>query len=466
MAEQSFPTSVDVIVVGGGLAGHSAALGAAQAGAEVVLLEKLPQTGGSTVLSGGFFALADTPLQRERGVKDSPDLLFEDMRKLGGEDTDEALLHVYAQEQRCFYDWLTDAGARFTALELSAGQSVPRSHRCDPSPLLEAMAEWLAATGRGRIIRAAEVHSLVREGEGRVSGVRVGAAGALRQMEARGGVVLTTGGFSRSEKLLRIFAPDQSSALRIGGAGCTGDGLRMAWRLGADFRDMGYIKGTFGTHPTTGTDRHKILLAFYFGAIAVNREGQRFVDESDSYKIMGDACLRQPGHEAFQMFDQQVMDRSDPGVPLFDFEPALADGTLIRANTLDELAKQIRVPVQALRETVKRYNEGVDSGVDPDFGRRSLCSGAGQMLRLEAAPFYAYPSTTIVLATYCGLVVSPSAAVKNVDGQVIEGLFAAGEIIGGFHGHSYMTGASLGKAAFFGRVAGREAASRAGHRGA
>jgi fumarate reductase flavoprotein subunit len=454
----SEPTEFDVIVIGGGLAGHCAALAAAEEGATAALLEKEQRTGGSTALSGGFFAFADTPLQRARGIADSNDLLYDDLRKVGGPATDPALLRAYVDGQRELHDWLLERGAAFPAVERSAGQSVPRSHQGDIGRILDLIASRAAATGRVTLRTGAAARRLLRDGnEGRVTGVRTDAG----TIAARGGVVLATGGFSRSEELLREFAPNQAKALRIGGAGNVGDGLRMAWRLGAGLRDMSFVKGTFGTHPTTGTEKHEILLGFYMGAIVVNRLGRRFIDESASYKLLGDACLAQPDALAFQIFDQNILDRSEPDVPLFDIKPALERGLVVRAETPEELARLCGIDPAALADTLRRYNAGVDAGRDPEFGRDGICNHSGALVRIDQPPFYAYPSTSVVLATYCGLTVTPEAEVLDVFAERIDGLYAAGEITGGFHGTAYMTGTSLGKAALFGRVAGRNAARRA-----
>lgn len=451
----------DVIVIGAGLAGHCAALAAAEAGAEVLLLEKQTKTGGSTALSGGFFAFAGTPHQEAAGLSDNPARLLADLRHVGGGVADNALIGAYAEGQGALREWLEGHGARFGDLELSAGQSIARSHRTDPDNLLGLLAAALTATGRGRIVTAATARRLLRSGtDGAVEGVEIEHASRTCAVTATRGVVLTTGGFSRSEELLASFAPQQAAALRIGGAGNTGDGLRMAWRLGAGFRDMGQIKGTFGTHPETGPDRHEVLLAFYVGAIIVNQQGRRFIDESLPYKIIGEAGLKQPGGRGYQIWDKGIMAASQPGVPLFDFQPALVRGLLLEAPSLDELADRCGLDRAELAQTVARYNAGVAAGRDPEFGRDGLCSHAGTMRPIAEPPFYAYPSTTVVLSTYCGLTIAPDGAVQDVFGVPIAGLYAAGEVTGGFHGEAYMTGSALGKAAYFGRVAGQVAALR------
>ena len=457
---EDLPGAADVIVVGAGLAGHCAALEAADSGARVVLLEKQPAGGGSTVLSGGFMAFAGTPLQAIAGLDDGNDLLHRDLRTVGGPEADEALLAVYVREQRSLYDWLTAQGVQFSALEHSAGQSVARSHQTNTQGLLGALAARLATHAHARVVMGAAMQSLVRRVvDGPVTGVTVRAGDERRTIDCAGGVVLASGGFSRSESLLGLFAPAQAGAVRIGGAGNTGDGLRQAWKLGAGVRDMGQIRGTFGTHPACTFEKHEILLAYYLGAIIVNQQGKRFVDESRSYKQLGDACLQQSDGLAFQIFDQQVMAQSAPGVPLFDLQQALNRGLLKRADTLDDLAFQCGLDAAVLRATVARYNTGIDTGED-EFGRDGLCHHAGVRTRVDQAPFHAYLSTTALLATYCGLDIDAETRVRNIDGEVIAGLYAAGEIAGGFHGRSYMTGTSLGKAAIFGRIAGRNAARR------
>jgi fumarate reductase flavoprotein subunit len=154
------------------------------------------------------------------------------------------------------------------------------------------------------------------------------------------------------------------------------------------------------------------------------------------------------------------MEGSSLGVPLFDLTPQLEAGRLIRADSLTELAKALDMDPARLDETVATYNRAVDGEIADPFGRDGLCHHSGALIRLERPPFYAYPSVSVVLATYCGLTVAADAAVQDVFGAPIAGLYAAGEITGGFHGAAYMTGSSLGKAALFGRLAGRNAASR------
>lgn len=447
----------DLIVVGGGLAGFSCALQAAQQGAEVILLEKLAETGGSSAMSGGCLAFAGTDLQRDNRIEDSNELLYTDLIEVGKHENDPALVRAYVDHQLDTYEWLKHAGVAFSpVMETSSGQSVPRVHTVDPADTVRALEARAKETGKVKLILNTRALRLVRDTDGHVTGVSVEQAGEHLIASGRRGVVLASGGFCKNLELVHRYAPQYDEAVFIGGEGNVGDGLKMALLIGADCRDMIYIKGTYGKHPIDETNHHS-LLAVYKGAIAVNQNGNRYVDESISYKLLGDACIAQPYGATFQIFDHPIMQSGDNAVRILDIERRLEEGLVIQADTLEELAEQIEIPADVLVETVNTYNRHVDAGYDPDFGREHLVHQHGQLIRIETAPFYAYPSTAAVYGTYCGVCVDPAMRVLDVFGEVIPGLYAAGEIVGGLHGAAYMTGSALGKAAIFGRIAANNA---------
>jgi fumarate reductase flavoprotein subunit len=450
-----------LVIIGGGLAGFSAALEAAEAGADAVLLEKQPDTGGSSAMSGGCLAFAGTDLQREQGIEDSDELLFRDLREVGQLENDEALVRAYVREQLPTYEWLRKHGIAFSpVVEASSGQSVPRVHTVDPADMVRGLAAHSRASGKVRVITSARAERLLRnERTGRVEAVLAEKDGTRFKAGASEGIILASGGFCRNRELVHRFVPEYDNAVFVGGEGNVGDGLRMAWRLGADFRDMAYIKGTYGKHPVDTANNHSCL-AVYKGAIAVNQDGKRYVDESISYKLLGDACMRQTYSSTYQILDQDIFESGDNRVRILDFERRLEEGLFIQAPTLEKLAQLIEVPDAVLLDTVARYNEFVSSGYDADFGRKHLVHNHGQLRRIERAPFYAYPSTAAVFGTYCGLCVDAAMHVLDVFGERIEGLFAAGEVVGGLHGAAYMTGSALAKAAIFGRIATRSALAR------
>lgn len=446
----------DIAILGGGAAGFAAAATATEAGANVILLEKLSDFGGSSAMSGGCLAFAGTDIQLAAGVDDTSESLFEDLREVGGFENDEALVRAYVDHQLAAYTWLRELGVVFSPIvEAASGQSAPRAHTVDPADLVRQLAARAKATGRLDYRPNTPARNLIRDPEiRRVIGVE--AEGLT--ITARCGVLIATGGFCKNPELIHRFAPQYDEAVFIGGAGSTGDGLRMAWKLGADLADMAYIKGTYGKHPTDETNDHS-LQAVYKGAIAVNQDGKRYVNESLSYKLLGDACMAQPYHTTYQIFDQDIFDSGDDRVRIFDFGRRHEEGLMVAAETLEELAHQLEIPPDKLMETVARYNASVDRNVDEDFGRTNLTHRHGALRRIERAPFYAYPSTAVVFGTYCGLKVDADMRVVDVDSDVIEGLYAAGEVVGGFHGGAYMTGSALGKAIIFGRLAAQRMAA-------
>lgn len=436
--------AADAVVVGGGLAGLAAAQRLASKGMSVTLVEKQPGLGGSSAMSGGWFALSGTRMQHKAGVLDSDDIFLADMVDTGGGFADERLLRALVERQPAAVEVIDRAAAWTDELKVSAGMTVARAHLIRIDDLLAHLER--EAVAAGAVIRCAQAaEELLTDGR-RVTGIRSrdGVIAASR------GVILTTGGFSRSRELIELFAPGQVAAMPYGGVGNTGDGLRMAWLLGAGLADVGQISGTYGQHAETTDDEHELLTANYLGAILVNSEGRRFTDESQSYKILGSAVLAQPHGTAHQVFDSVVRARSKPGVPLSDIDRIGQLGHLVSAPTVRELEQKLGMPSGQLAQTIDEYNAGV-AGRRPDrFGRSGLVNGVGALVPLQTAPFFAYTAVTAMTSTYGGLRVDADTSVRRVDGSAIEGLYAAGEVVGGFHGASYMTGTALTKALVFG----------------
>jgi fumarate reductase flavoprotein subunit len=197
----------------------------------------------------------------------------------------------------------------------------------------------------------------------------------------------------------------------------------------------------------------RLLFPHSAGAIIVNSGGRRFVNEALGYKVIAGVCARQQDGIAFQVFDKTIMDSSRPVPSPRDFAGALADGLLFEAPTLSALARLLRVEPAVLEDTVAAYNGYVRAGADPAQGRP-----LGKAGPIDVPPFYGYPCRAGLTTTYCGVRVSRRLQVMNVFDEPIPGLYAAGEVVGGFHGAGYLTGTGLGKAAVFGRVAGIAAA--------
>ena len=447
------------MVIGAGLAGHRCALEAAHRGASVVLLEKTGAAGGSTAMSGGSIAFAGTDLQKAAGIDDSPERLRQDLITVSGGYADPALIDVVVRHQLKEYEFLCNRKVPFGPVQSSSGQSVPRVHSTPAAKLIDLLHAELRTLANVKVLLEARAVRLTRQDD-RVRSALVEHQGEKLEITARRGIVIASGGFSRGLDLLRQFAPDTSKALPAGGLGNEGDGIRMACEFGAGLQDLGFVKGTFGGYfqPVPG-EYYTVLLPIYRGAIAVNVNGERFVDESQSYKTLGAACLEQDKALAYQVFDEAIMAQSMDTTPSFNFRAAVRKGRIISAASLAELAGKLGLPADRFQATVAGYNADISSGVDGKFGRKSLVHTHGTPVAIAKAPFHAYPTTTAINSTYAGIRVSPDMSVLNIWGEQINGLFAAGEVTGGFHGEAYMTGSSLLKSLVCGAVAARSALS-------
>ena len=432
----------------------------------MALLEKTPAPGGSTLTSGGSFAFAGTEAQRSLGIDDSPQRLAHDLVKVGAGKADPKLVELYTDLQLSTYDWLKELGVVFQKVSLSSNTSVPRTHPTIPRQVVDAL--HARVTGDPRIEYFADTaaeHLTAGHGGEQVDGVGVRTNRGPETIGA-GAVILASGGFARNRAMVVRHAPFLANAHAWGGAGNTGDGLEMASAFGAAVADMDHVTGTFGVainhypdlEPQPG-DEFLLRMAMYRGAIAVNLEAVRFADESLSYKTLGTLCAQQPQGVAFQVFDQPIMDQSAPAPNLNDFKDAFTKGVIRTAATLPDLARSVGLDPEKLAVTVERYNAFVAQGHDADFGRAHLGGGYGTPVPIRTPPYYILPCCTALLATYCGLRVDDQMRVLKESGAPIAGLYAAGETTGGFHGAGYMSGSALGKAAIFGRVAGRRAAA-------
>ena len=451
----NLPETVEVLVLGAGIAGHCAALAAAEAGAQVLLLEKSAQAGGSSAMAGGGFAFSGTDLTLAAGQDDSIEAFRRDLFASGQGQNNPALVDRFLAHQLEAYEFLKAHGVKFQIYD-----AVPRIH----------------TTGTGRAVTnlhvAARAHPHIqffsksaamrldrsRQG-GRVDLATIFYGDQERTITATRGIVLATGGFSRSREMLRIFAPELLDAVKHGGVANTGDGLMMASMLGAGLADLGYVTGSFGgairnyPHGVQGADEvPPLLFAFQAGGIIVNRDGRRFINEDQSYKTLSPIGMQQPGGVGFQIFDEKLIRLSMSDSSVNNYAEALHGDYLRKANTIAGLAELMGLDPSTLQQTVDRYNQDVAAGRDTLFGR------VKDLMAIDTPPYYIAATANALTSTYGGITTDGDMAVTDWLGQPIPGLFAVGEVVGGFHGAGYYSASSLSSSATFGMCAGRAAA--------
>jgi len=451
----------DVVVVGAGLAGLVAALTAAETGADVALFEKGADYGGSSSRSGGGMIFVGTDLQEQAGVADSLEALREDLTRASQGLAQPEVIDAYVNNQLDAYRWLSRRGMPFTLESESTATTVPRTHLTGRGVAPRHLHAQVMNEPRITYLPNTAARRLVRHDGGRVEAIEVTGEAGDRTIAVRTGVVLATGGFARSTELLRRFAPQWVDSVKMSGPHNTGDGITMAWALGAGVADMPYVAASFGAsiarYPdlTLDPDEQPILLyPNYIGAIIVNLEGRRFANENLNYKILSRVCAEQPQGVAIQIFDERIFEQSDDRAVPWDFRAALDAGLLVKADSIPELAVALHLDPDVLQSTLDDYNAAVRAGADPDFGR-PVGGGGHAGAPLVTAPFYGFPTRPGLTSTYAGITVDGDMRVIDVLGEPIAGLFAAGETVGGFHGAGYYSGSALGKAAVFGFVAGQ-----------
>jgi fumarate reductase flavoprotein subunit len=446
----------DVAIVGAGAAGLMAAVEAADQGAQVLVLEGEAGTGGSTRISGAYVALCETDLQ-----PGSREELFEDLLAAHHHDCQQDLSRLYVDEAQATWRRLGDLGIRFVRTFGFADMRRPWAHELSGAEMtggaeivtrLEA-----AARARGvRILTGTRARRLLAGG-GRITGLTAETGAGMGQVAAARGVVLASGGFTRNRDLIRNFGrPGAEGIAALTGAGSRGDGLLMAMAAGAGTAYM-----TAGIAPTAPVDpaTGKGVMALYAGAIALNLEGRRFCRESDLYTHTCWAALAQPGATFVQVYDEPM--RRAYGETMIG--KVLTGYREISAGSLPDLAAALHaacgIDAPALLEAVARYNADLAAGRPDAFGRRHPVGTTGALSPIAAAPFHAAVCKAGTTHFNGGLAVDTRMRVQDVFGAPIPGLYAAGEVTGGFHGAGYMSGSFVGMALIFGRVAGRAAAA-------
>ena len=463
VSDVELPAETDVVVVGAGGAGFAAAITAANAGKNVVLMDKMGVFGGDTALSGGEMAVPGNWIQVTQGVADSPENLVSDMLVGGDNKGDPELVAIIANGALDSANWLTYEGGISWKHDLMqfGGHNIKRSI----IPITHSGSEMTTKlTNRAEgidnlvLIDNTKAIELVTDDNGAVVGVKVEnpSTGDTAEVKCKA-VVLTTGGFGSNVDMRVQYNPEMDDKiLSTDSVAAQGDGIVMAQNIGADTIDMEYIQTYPVCDPETGALLYVGDVRLENYGILVNKEGDRFVQELDRRDVISNGIKSQTDGVAFLLFNQAAADATGLVETHADeYENSESRGVIVKADTLEEVAKAQGVDAAELQKTVDKWNEYCAAGSDPDFGY------SAEMNVIEDGPYYLMACKPAVHYTMGGLHITPEAEVLTVNGTPIAGLYAAGEVAGHKMGTNRLGSCSMTDIYTFGRIAGANAANYA-----
>ena len=489
----------DVVVVGAGGAGMTAAITAAGEGKSVVILESQSMVGGNSVRATGGMNAGKTVYQDENefgesagvektlktaaekyadnetitalaktvseqwaayqanptGYFDSVELMELDTMIGGKGINDPALVETLCSNSADAIDWLDEHGITLHSVSSFGGASVKRIHRPVNAegktvsvgsymiPLLEENCEKAGV----QILLNTTANEILTDANGAACGVKAtGASGETVTVNAKA-VVLTTGGFGANLDMVTEYKPELKGFMTTNAAGAQGQGIEMATAIGAGTVDMDQIQ----IHPTVEANTAALITEGLRGdgAVLINAEGKRFIDEVGTRDVVSAAEIAQTGSYSWLVVDQAMVDASSV------IQGYIKKGYTVTGATYEELGKAMGVDAAAFAETMEKWNGYVEAKNDPDFGRTSFANP------LDTAPYYAIKVTAGVHHTMGGLTINTNTEVLDTNGNVIPGLFAAGEITGGVHGANRLGGNAVADFTVFGRIAGKAASDYA-----
>ena len=489
----------DVVVVGAGGAGMTAAITAAGEGKSVVILESQSMVGGNSVRATGGMNAGKTVYQDENefgesagvektlktaaekyadnetitalaktvseqwaayqanptGYFDSVELMELDTMIGGKGINDPALVETLCSNSADAIDWLDEHGITLHSVSSFGGASVKRIHRPVDAegktvsvgsymiPLLEENCEKAGV----QILLNTTANEILTDASGAAVGIKAtGSTGETVTVNAKA-VVLTTGGFGANLDMVVEYKPELKGFMTTNAAGAQGQGIEMATAIGAGTVDMDQIQ----IHPTVEANTAALITEGLRGdgAILINEEGKRFIDEVGTRDVVSAAEIAQTGSYSWLVVDQAMVDASSV------IQGYIKKGYTVTGETYEELGKAMGVDAAAFAETMDKWNGYVEAKNDPDFGRTSFANP------LNTAPYYAVKVTAGVHHTMGGLKINANTEVLNEKGEVIPGLFAAGEVTGGVHGANRLGGNAVADFTVFGRIAGAAASDYA-----
>ena len=472
--EKAAPTEektidTDLVIIGGGGAGMTAAIRANELGIHTTLIEKMSFMGGAISISGGNQVVMGSQMQKDLGVTDdSVESMVEDFMANGANLNVPELITLYAENVGETSDWLQEEGVTFN-LEGGLHKLAEYSH--DRELAYTGSGAGAAEAMRGliensdvEVLLNTRATELISDGNGGVAGVVANDDTTVYTINAKA-VLLATGGYGYNKDLLE---GDMKNALYYGPVSSTGDGLIMATAEGidADTRLLEYGKRyPNGIEVSEGIAKSTIngnIPAWTMSAILVNKEGARVVNEKASNRTILETELEQTGQQLYLVMDQATFDvwKDALGYDVQEYLDANGTTTPVfgHGDTLEEAAAAAGVDGKSLEQTVKLYNSYVEAGTDEDFGR----SGDYLTTPIGDGPYYIVEQKPRFATTMGGLVIDTDLHVINKDGAVINGLYAAGEVVGGVMGDDSPSGANNGWAVTSGKLAAQSIAAALG----
>ena len=455
-------SNYDVVVIGAGGAGFSAAITARNAGANVVLLEKMPAVGGNSLISGAEMNVAKNWVQPKLGINDdSPELHAQDTFKGGDGKGDMKVINVMTHEALDAAKWCRDyLGVRFEDdnLFFFGGHSRKRALIPVGHTGTEFIAKFQAKADELGIpvITNMKAEELIKDKDGRVVGVKATMDGSEYTFNAKGGVVLATGGFGANPEMVKKYNPKIDERFKTTDApGSTGEALYMAERAGAELVNMGYIQTYPICDPLSGAIE-LIADARFDGAIMLNQEGKRFVEELQRRDVLSEAILNQTGQYCWVLWNDNIGKISNTvKAHANEYEAFTKQGIMTTCDDLKCIADFTKIPFDQLRKTVKRVSDMAGKGNDKDFNHR-----AG-LMDMQQGKYYVIKAVPSTHHTMGGVRINEKAEALTAEGKVIPGLWAAGEVTGVTHGTNRLGGNAYTDIIVFGRIAGEAAAKAA-----
>ena len=455
-------SNYDVVVIGAGGAGFSAAITAKNAGANVVLLEKMPAVGGNSLISGAEMNVAKNWVQPKLGINDdSPELHAQDTFKGGDGKGDMKVINVMTHEALDAAKWCRDyLGVRFEDdnLFFFGGHSRKRALIPVGHTGTEFIAKFQAKADELGIpvITNMKAEELIKDKDGRVVGVKATMDGSEYTFNAKGGVVLATGGFGANPEMVKKYNPKIDERFKTTDApGTTGEALYMAERAGAQLVNMGYIQTYPICDPISGAIE-LIADARFDGAIMLNQEGKRFVEELQRRDVLSEAILNQTGQYCWVLWNDKIGSISNTvKAHANEYEAFTKQGIMTTCDDLKCIADFTKIPFDQLRKTVKRVSDMAGKGNDKDFNHR-----AG-LMDMQQGKYYVIKAVPSTHHTMGGVRINEKAEALTAEGKVIPGLWAAGEVTGVTHGTNRLGGNAYTDIIVFGRIAGEAAAKAA-----